>query len=356
MTLVPVSLVTGFLGSGKTTLLRDILSDPRSAMTAVIINEFGEIGLDGDLVAHNDTQVVETTTGCLCCTIRGDIRNDLLSLYERRALGAIPPFQRAIVETTGLADPAPVLHALMRDRRLDGLYALADVVAVVDAVNGDAVLDRHAEALKQVAMADRLVLSKTDLARDPASREDLEQLRVSLQRLNPGAPIVDRNGAGFDPTKLFPGATLYDPDRRSATVRAWLDEEDRLAGSAHADHEGHVHDVNRHGAAIETFALTFERPLSGRRLHAALQILVANHGERLLRVKGIANVEEQPERPFVFHGVRHVFHEPARLAAWPSDDRRSRLVFVTEDLPCREIEILFGAVLQTGVPSARTPA
>jgi G3E family GTPase len=356
---IPISVVTGFLGSGKTTLLRELLSRPDFALTAAVVNEFGEIGLDGDLIVRNDRQVVETTTGCLCCTIRGDIRDDLLDLHDRRRLGAVPPFRRVVVETTGLADPAPVLHALMREWPLNCLFRLAGVTTLVDAVTGDATLDRYAESLRQVAMADRLVLTKTDLVRDPASRDDLERLRLSLRRLNPTAPLLDRNAPDFD-LRLLLGGALYDPGGRSATARRWLDEEARLAtleeerGRA-GRHEVHRHDVNRHGRAIETFTLTFERPLPGRRLRAALELLVANYGERLLRVKGIANLLERPERPFVFHGVQHVFHEPLHLPAWRGDDRRSRLVFVTDGLPRAAVEMLLGAVLGAEVQLENQP-
>ena len=193
--ILPVTLLTGFLGSGKSTLLGRVLRDPRFSDTAVIVNEFGDVGLDGVLIQHSSEQVVEMTSGCLCCTIRGDIRQSLMDLHSRRARGEIPTFSRLVVETTGLADPVPVIQTLQIDPRLRRRFRLAGVVTTVDVLNGDATLDRQREAVKQVAVADRLVLTKSDLARDPASRRDLNALEGRLARLAPGAPALRRNGA-----------------------------------------------------------------------------------------------------------------------------------------------------------------
>lgn len=343
MTTTPVTLLTGFLGSGKSTLLTQVLRDPRFSDTAVVVNEFGEVGLDGFLVEHGSEQLVEMTTGCLCCTIRGDIRQTLLDLDARRARGAVPAFSRLIVETTGLADPAPVLHTLIKDPRVARCYGLAGIVTTVDAVNGERTLEAYEESVKQVAVADRLVLTKTDLAKDPASRRELAELTAVLRRINPGADVLDRQDAAFDHRRLFDTAP-FDPAGRSADVQRWLNEE---AFAAVADHKGghghghHHHDVNRHGTDIQAYSLILDRPIGGMAFRAALDMLIAGQGADLLRVKGIVHLREDPERPVVIHGVQHVFHEPIRLAAWPSADRRTRLVFITRGIPRDSIETLF---------------
>lgn len=343
----PVTLLTGFLGSGKSTLLTRILRDPRFSDTAVVVNEFGEVGLDGALVEHSREQLVEMTSGCLCCTIRGDIRQTLLALHRRREQGEIPTFDRLVVETTGLADPAPVIHTLMSEARLASRYMLGGVVTTVDAITAESALARHAECVKQVAVADRVVLTKTDMVKDPASRADLSELRAQLRRLNPGAPLLDRNDPQLDLRQLLDTA-LYDPASKGFAVQEWLNAEAYAAdGDAHHHHHhhghDHEHDVNRHGTDIEAFSLVLDEPISTFAFTVGLQLLIANQGEDLLRVKGILNLAEKPETPVVIHGVQHVLHEPIWLDRWPSEDRRSKLVFITRNIPRETIETFFKA-------------
>lgn len=346
---IPVTLLTGFLGAGKTTLLSRLLRDPRFSDTAVVVNEFGEIALDGALVAHAPDQVVETTSGCLCCTIRGDIRDTLLRLHAEAAAGRLPVFERLVVETTGLADPAPVIATLIADPRLGRRYALAGVIAVVDAVLGEATIERHAEAMKQAALADRIVLSKTDLAHDPASRGDLDRLCDRLARLNPAAPRIDAKAADFDLRRLME-VEAFDPAARSLDARRWLNaeayaqEHDHGHDHAHAHGEGHGHhDPNRHGPSIRAFCLTLDAPVSTMAFTTALELMISRAGPALLRVKGIVHLAEKPETPVVIHGVQHVFHDPLILPAWPDDDRRTRLVFITDGLDAAMVARFFEA-------------
>ena len=356
MSRIPVTLLTGFLGSGKSTLLSQILRNPVFWDTAVIVNEFGEVGLDDFLVEHSNEQLIEMTTGCLCCTIRGDIRQTLAMLHERRAKGEIPAFSRLVVETTGLADPAPVIHTLAVDPLVTELFTLNGVITTVDVLHGDRTLDTQPECLKQVAVADRIVLTKTDLAKDPASERDTHRLLERLGNINPGAIIQDRNDPQFSLERLF-DTGHYNPSDRPDEVRAWLNAE---AYDPHDDGHGHHHhhhahgyshdhdhdhdhdfDVNRHGSDIQAYSLVIEEPVSTLSFTFALELLIANQGENLLRVKGIVHLEEQPGSPAVIHGVQHVFHEPVWLDDWPGDDRRTRLVFITRNIPKKTIETFF---------------
>jgi G3E family GTPase len=334
--MIPVSVLTGFLGSGKTTLLGHLLRHPDFARTAVVINEFGEVGLDHELVEASDESFVQLQTGCLCCTIRGDLVRTLEELLRRRDAGSVPPFERVVIETSGLADPAPILHALMTDEAVAARLALAGVVATVDAVNGAGTLERHPESAKQAAVADRLVLTKTDLAEAAAP----EPLLARLAALNPAAPVLRAAHGRIDPARLF-DAGLYDPAAGKAPdVARWLAAE----AHAHPHHHGHAHDPNRHDARIAAFCVTRDRPIRAVALALFLETLAEHRGADLLRVKGILNVAESPDRPAVIHGVQHVFHPPAWLDRWPSEDRRSRLVFITRDIPRAWVELLLEAL------------
>jgi G3E family GTPase len=329
---IPVSVITGFLGSGKTTLLAHLLQHPAMGDAAVIINEFGEIGLDHHLVESSRDDVMVMSSGCLCCTIRTDLVDTLRTLHGKRERGEVGAFRRVLVETTGLADPAPILHTLMNDPLVSRQYALDGVVTTVDALHGLKQLDEHMESLKQAAVADRLLLTKVDVA--PAG--EVAALRERLQRLNPGAPLIEVAQGRVDPAVLF-DAGLYDPATKPAVVSEWLRAEAFEDEHAHAHgHDPHHHDVNRHDARIRAHCLVFEQPLDWRYFSPNLASLVSRHAEKLLRVKGILNVRGETQ-PVVVHGVQHQFQR-MRLQAWPGDDRRSKLVLITRDLDRALIE------------------
>ncbi|EKE78756.1 CobW family GTP-binding protein [Oceanibaculum indicum] len=356
MSSIPVSVLTGFLGSGKTTLLSKLLRHPGMADTAVVINEFGEVGLDHLLVEKSSENMVELNSGCLCCTVRGDLVTTLRDLHIKRAKQEISSFKRLVIETTGLADPAPILHTLMTDPMLASYYRLDGVITVVDAVNGEATLDNHMEAVKQAAVADRLVLTKTDLVKDPASARDLEALERRLAQLNPAAPRLRAVQGEIEPEVLF-NAGLYDPTLKTPDVLRWLKEEAYADSHAHHDHDhdhghdhhhhhghDHHHDVNRHDDHVRAFCIVLDRPIDAMAFSLFIEMLIATRGENLLRVKGILNIADRPDQPAVIHGVQHVFHPVAWLEAWPSEDRRSRLVFITRDVPEDDIRQLIRAL------------
>ncbi len=335
--LLPVSVITGFLGSGKTTLLNRLIQHPDMARTAVVINEFGEIGIDSDLVESSDEDIVMMSSGCLCCTIRGELVDTLRGLYVKRARNEVPPFERLVIETTGLADPAPILHTLMADPVLSGRFRLDGVITTVDAVNGAATLDNHFESVKQVAVADRIVMTKSDLAEAPA----LASLGARLRALNPGADQLQVRHGDIAPGLLFE-AGLYNPESKSLDVRRWLREE--AYGDSHDhDHEHEHHDVNRHDERIHAFCMTIDEPLAWNSVVTWLELLANYRGEDMLRVKGILNVAES-EAPIVVHGVQHLFHPPVQLDSWPSEDRRSRVVFITRDMDADTVESMLSAL------------
>jgi G3E family GTPase len=336
--LIPVTLLTGFLGSGKTTVLNHVLKQPGMAATAVIVNEFGEIGLDHLLVERSNEDVVLLNSGCLCCTVRGDIVDTLTNLFVDRVKGKVPFFTRVAIETTGLADPAPILHTLMTDPIVAARYMLDGVVTTVDAVNGAGTLDRQSEAVKQAAVADRLLLTKTDLA-EPEARKGIE---ARLQTLNPSAPILPVANGAIDPARLF-NIGFYDPATKGLDVRRWLRDEAFGAGHAHDEHEHEHSDVNRHDDRIRAFCVTRDRPISWAALSAWLDGLATMRGDDLLRLKAIVALSDRPDQPVVLHGVQHLFHPPVLLPKWPSEDRRTRMVFVTRDLPRETIEATLAA-------------
>jgi len=343
---IPFTVLTGFLGAGKTTLLNRLLKDPALAETAVIINEFGEVGLDHLLVEHADDGLVTLTTGCLCCTMRGDLAEALERLLRALDNGRAA-FRRVIVETTGLADPAPVLHTAMLHPYLVLRYRLDGVVTLVDAVNGLATLDNHPEAVKQAAVADRLVLTKTDLVDTTERRAALERLRARLTALNPAAVILDAQAGDARAERLL-DCGLYQPDRKIPDVARWLAEEAYAAAEQH--HHHHAHDVNRHDDRISAFSVVSDAAVPSATFEMFLDLLRSIHGPNLLRLKGIVKLSESPEQPVVIHGVQHVFHPPATLTAWPDEDRRTRLVFITRDVEPRAVRDLFGAFLGTIAP------
>ncbi len=330
---LPVSVLTGFLGSGKTTVLNYLIQQPALSRTLVLINEFGEIGLDHDLVTHSkDDVVIEMSSGCLCCTIRGDLAKTLREAPGRFARGGELWFDRVVIETTGLADPAPILHTLMTDSAVARRYRLDGVIATVDAVNGGDTLDRQIESVKQAAVADRLLLTKADLA----DLDVLRRLQERLRDLNPAAPQIIAENGTVDPILLF-DAGLYNPKTKSPDVQNWLKAEayGEPHGHGHgtAGH-GHTHqhnDVNRHDAHIKALCLTIDEPIRGDALDRWLEVLLLFRGADFLRIEGIINVADL-DGPVVIHGVQHSFHPPVILKEWPSKDRRSRIVFITRDI------------------------
>jgi G3E family GTPase len=341
---IPLTVLTGFLGAGKTSLLNRLLKDEALAKAAVIINEFGEIGLDHLLVEHVEDGVMLLSTGCLCCTVRGDLVNTLEKLLRGLDNGRMH-FNRVIIETTGLADPAPVLHTAMVHPYFVMRFRLDGVVTVVDAVNGAATLDAHVEAVKQVAVADRIVLTKTDLLDTPERRDATARLRTRLAALNPAAPVIEAAHASV--SRLI-DCGLYDAERKIPDVKRWLAEE------AYADDEHHHHhDVNRHSDKIRAFTLATDRAIPFSAFEMFLDLLRSMHGPDLLRVKGIVKLAESPDQPVVIHGVQHVFHPPATLAAWPDADHRTRLVFIVNGIEDRAIKNLFNAFL--GIAQVDTP-
>lgn len=329
---IPVSLITGFLGSGKTSLLNRLLAQGELQDAALIINEFGDVGIDHLLVETADEGIVELSDGCLCCTIRGDLVDTLSRLLNRDQ----PP-RRMIIESTGLADPAPILHAIMGHPVLSDELRLDGVICLVDAVNGDATLNGHEEAVKQVAVADRVVLTKTDLqAVDSA-------LIQRIKHLNPTALLLDSDLGEASFANLF-NCGLYDPATKSADVSRWLNEE--AVNDHHHDHgHGHGHDLNRHDARIRAFTLISDQAVDAAALAGFIDLLRSAHGPNLLRVKGIVRIKEDPDRPVVIHGVQQIFHPPATLPAWPSADHRTRLVMITRDISESFVRRLFDAFI-----------
>ncbi|MDZ4737769.1 MAG: GTP-binding protein [Rhodospirillaceae bacterium] len=336
---LPVSVLTGFLGSGKTTLLRHLLQSPELSDTAVVVNEFGEIGLDHLLLETATEDMVLLASGCLCCTVRGDLIDALRRLFKKRWSNEIPAFRRVIIETTGLADPAPIIHTLMQDPLVADKFRLDGIVATVDAVHGEGQLDTHEESVKQAAVADRIVLTKCDLA-DEATVASLE---ARLRALNPAAPLMRTEQGRIDAASLL-DAGLYNPATKSLDVQRWLNAEaygaEAYGETPHARHghrhgEGHAHhhapDVNRHDARIRAFVLTHETPLDWARFVDWVEALIAGCGPNLLRLKGVLNIADTAG-PVAVHGVQHLFHPPVELPAWPDEDRRSRLVVIARDL------------------------
>ncbi|NJM91408.1 MAG: GTP-binding protein [Rhodospirillaceae bacterium] len=339
---LPVSVITGFLGSGKTTLLKNLLQQADMADTAVVINEFGEIGLDHLLVEEAKEDTIVMSSGCLCCSIRGDLIDTLRRLYKRRDRGEVPKFKRLVIETTGLADPAPILQTLIGDPLLSAFYRLDGVVTTVDAVNGMDQLDRQFESVKQAAVADRLVLTKTDLA-EPERRAALE---TRLRALNPAAPLLPVAHGAVAAESLF-NAGLYNPAEKNPDVVRWLKEEAYAQANDHHHHDHHDHhhhdhapqdhahgqrlDVNRHDDHIRAFCLTHDRPIAWDKFVTWIEMLITMRGADLLRIKGILNVAGA-DAPIAIHGIQHLLHPPATLPGWSGPDRRSRIVFITRDL------------------------
>ena len=325
--MIGVTVLTGFLGSGKTTLLRHLLRQPEFSRTAVIINEFGEIGLDHELVEASTDSFIELANGCLCCRLRSELAETIAAMVDRRDRGTVPPFSRIVIETSGLADPAPILQTLMVDPYLAGRLKLSGVVTTVDAVNGASTLEREQISVKQAALADRLVVTKSDLAGPSAS--------VVLHRLaglNARAPVALAHHGRIDPRIIDAGR--FEPQASSVHILSWLGSD--VAG------DGHLH--TQHDPAIQAYAIRRNQPIRAVALTLFLETLAEHCGTDLLRLKGIVNVLECPDRPAVIHGVQHVFHPPEWLERWPSDDHRTRIVLITRHIRQRWVEVLLEAL------------
>ncbi len=333
----PVIIVTGFLGSGKTTLLNHMLKDPSLGDAAVLVNEFGEVGLDHQLIEALDDNTVLLASGCVCCTIRDDLKAAVLLLHQRRERGEIPSFSRLIIETTGLADPTPIMATFLSDVQLRHHYRVALVITTVDSVNGLTSLERHVESLKQAATADKLVLTKTDLA----DARSAEILRQRLRVINLSAEVVSAIGGVIDTASLLQGDILG-AAQAERVADAWLAQGDEAVNRSDAAHiHGHTHDLatgdSRHAPGIHSFSLVVEQPLDWTAFGIWLTMLLHCHGAQVLRVKGILHVRGV-DTPVVINGVQHLVHPPVHLARWPDDDRRSRIVFIVQDLERKMLE------------------
>jgi G3E family GTPase len=337
---VSVAILTGFLGAGKTSLLNTLLKDEMLSSAAVIINEFGDVPLDHLLVEKSDENIIELASGCLCCTIRGDLIDTMNDLLGKRDRGEVKAFDRIVIETTGLADPAPVLHSVMSEPGLLERCRLEGVVTVVDAVNGWATLDAHAEAVKQVSVADRIVLTKVDLLSGREGEDMLFAIIARLRKLNPAARLLTTHRNEATAPRLF-NMSLFDPEKKTVNVRKWLAAE--AYGTAEKRHRHHHHDVSRHDAHIRSFSFTEKQAISPAGLELFMELLKSYHGASMLRMKAIVRMTDEPEKPIVLHGVQHVFHPPVRLPNWPDGDKTTRMVFIVKDLEKAMIEGLFKA-------------
>jgi G3E family GTPase len=346
----PVNLLTGFLGSGKTTLLRRLLSDPRLARTAVLINEFGEIGLDHHLLERIDETMVLLQSGCLCCTIRGELAQSMRDLLHRRERGLVPAFDRLVVESTGLADPFPILSTIKADPVLRHHFRPGVVITTVDAVNGLAQIETHVESTCQAAIADQLVLTKTDLADEVC----VARLLAGLRRLNPDAPVSRAADADFEAGGLI---AEDGPGGVGVSTRAWFRNSfrsDDPTDSVAMTTNGHAHgaaDRTRHGERIRSFAFVVDEPLDWTAFGIWLTMLLNRHGDKVLRVKGILNLAGE-DAPVAIHSVQHLVHAPVHMAAWPDADRRSRLVFIVDSIDPALIKRSLAAFNRLAAPLA----
>jgi len=308
------------------------------------------VAIDHLLVEQASDGIIQLSDGCLCCTVRGELVDTLADLVDRLQTGRIARLARVVVETTGLADPAPVLQSIMAHPALVQAFRLDGVITLVDAVNGNATLDAHVEAVKQVAVADRIVLTKADLVDDPG---DVEALRARLRQLNPGAEVLDAGDTKTGVAALF-DCGLYNPATKSADVRRWLGEEAHHDHDHHHGHDhAHDHDHHHHDSRVRSYSLVHDGPVPFSTIEMFLDLLRSAHGERLLRMKGVIELREDPTRPLVIHGVQKILHPPVQLASWPDDQRGTRLVLITLDMPEDYVRRLFAAF--TNRPSVDTP-
>ncbi len=334
----PVTVITGFLGSGKTTLLSALLKKEEMESVAVIINEFGEVGLDHALVEHSDENIVELQNGCICCTIQGDLQKTMLDLIDKMTKGEISYFDKVIIETTGLADPVPIIHTLISSMDLQRIYTLDGVITVVDATNGEKTLDLQPEAVKQAALAERIIISKIDLI-----EKDKElSLENRLRAINPSIKIIKSIFGDVSISDLI-NLGAYDPFSKSRDVKEWLAVESMNSHHDH-DHDHHHVNVNRHDENIEAFSMTSDKPVNIMAFGLFKDLLMAQMGPDLLRIKGIINIEGK-DRPAIIHGVQHIFHPVHWLDKWPDSDKQTKLVFITRNVKKEQIEGFFNALM-----------
>ena len=350
-----VTLITGFLGSGKTTLLHTLLHHPAMSQAAVIVNEFGEIGIDYDLVEQSNEKVVQLANGCLCCSVKGDLIDTFRDLFIQRNAGTIPHFDRVVIETTGIADPMPILQLVFTNPMIMNHYALDGVVTTVDAINGLSSLERFPECVKQAAIADRLIVTKVDMVDGGKGGETVQALRTRLRALNPAAEIIETATEEIDPENLF-GTGMFDADSKQIDLQSWIDpalyddadtdiaaganrsaEPDAAARAYYQEH-GHTPEEGHNHGAINSFCITRDEPMSLDMLRMFLEGLTREAGPDLLRVKGIINVADRPDQPAVIQGAQMIFHSLDWLPKWPSEDRRTRIVFITDGLDKSYVE------------------
>jgi G3E family GTPase len=356
---VPVTILTGFLGSGKTTVLNYLLRQPELRGVVAIINEFGEVGLDHLLVETSEERFALLDNGCICCSVREDLIQTLKDLKTRSAAGSMPAFHRVLVETTGLADPVPVLHTLMTSPDLLEEYRIDGIVVTVDAVNGGRTLSAHPEAVKQLAVADRILVTKADLA----DARDVASLMARIGAINPTATVLRASNGAVDAISLL-DAGLFDPHARSGDVAAWFEAAAIAAAHGrevgahhHCDGPNCDHAVSHaHDAQISCFSLIINEPIRWAAFSQWLEYVAALKGDDLLRFKGLVNVAEIPGGPVVVHGVQHVFHPPIEMKNWPSADRSTRLVFIVRNIPREIIERTLTKFAAIGREAIHRPA
>ena len=335
----PVTVLTGFLGSGKTTLLNRALRDPAMTRTAVIINEFGEIGIDHALTTASDDTIMVLENGCLCCTVFGDLIQTLNRLYHAREAGEVD-FNHVVIETSGLAEAGPILQAFLSEPTLEGLFRMGAVVATVDAVNAEATLADHPVSVRQVALADSILLTKTDLL-EPAGRAARKAALIArLGQINRTAPVLESDDLAADPVGVM-RKLMADPREDPQAAKSWMEAALGAAPTheaADAEHGHEAHAPHGHDSGIASFNLIRDEPLPREALNLLLTSLEKHLGANLLRVKGLVNVREEPGQPAVIQGAQHLLHNLTWLPEWPDEDQRTRIVFITQDLLAGELE------------------
>lgn len=333
---IPVTLVTGFLGSGKTTLISKLLLHPDMRRVAVVINEIGEIGIDHDLVTLSSENITLLANGCICCSVRTDLQETLRDLFAQRRVGEVFDFDRVIVETTGLADPAPVVQTLASDTLLAAHYRLDGLITLVDGLHGVGQIDQQTEAVKQIAIADKILVTKTDLT----SADHLETLCGRIRQLNSQSPIEFIRQGEVDPKRLIDLG--LSSSRASLKTLQFLGEaltDDAVSADGAGRYLGQRSAA--HNAAVKTLSLRFTEPFEWLSFSSALELLTTLRGPDLLRMKGIVNVDGDP---VVVQGVQHIIETPVKMDRWPSEDKDSRLVFIVRNMELEVIRNLFQAV------------